>query len=209
VIVLVNDERDRRLQPATFERLLGLPAETLTPGPHSNTSLSMERIELCRQVNAAVAKRGWTGARSLNAPRRAMLAGLRAAPLRDFESMIPPLPAWTGERLVELSDERAHTVADSGVCVIGDPDLLRYVPDPEAPDLAAPPAVVPTEAAARAVEHTLAGVLKRDRARARRADRRAGRRPAPPGAELAVVPARVLVRELGRRVRGRLPGGAR
>jgi hypothetical protein len=166
----------------------------------------MERIELCRQVNTAVAERGWAGSRNLNAPRRAMLAGLRVAPLRDFESMIPPLPAWTDERLVELSDERARTVARSGVCVIGDPDLLRYVPDRDAPDLSEPPSVVPTEAAARAVEHMLGGVLKRDRARARR---RAGRAPSTSSAGLEAVSAPVLVREIGRRLRGRLPGGAR
>lgn len=89
VIVLVNDEDDRRVQPSAFERLLGLPEGVLTPGPHVNTSLSMERIELCRQVNVAAEARGWVGSRKLNAPRRAMLAGLRAAPRAEFESLIP------------------------------------------------------------------------------------------------------------------------
>ena len=91
VLVLVNDEADRRLQPATFERLLGRRRDS-SHRPHTNTSLSMERIELCRQVNVAIEARGWVGARMLNAPRRAMLAGLRAAPLQEFETLIPPLP---------------------------------------------------------------------------------------------------------------------
>jgi hypothetical protein len=211
VIVLVNDEDDRRLQAATFERLLGLPDGALTPGPHSNTSLSLERIELCRQVNLAVEERGWVGARRLNAPRRALLAGLREAPLQAFESRIPPLPAWTGARLVELSDERARTVAESGVRVLGDPDLLRYTPDPDAPDLEPSPSVVPTEAAASALEHSLAGMLERDRARARRRTPARPARPAqlPEPDPLARVSTRAMVRELARRQRARLRRGGR
>lgn len=200
VLVLVNDESDRRRQAATFESLLGLPEGTLTPGPHSNTSLSMERIELCRQVNVAAEARGWVGSRALNTPRRALLAGLRSAPLADFESLIPPLPAWTGPRLVELSDERARSLAESGVRVLGDPDLLRYTPDPGAPDLDEPPAVLPAAAAAAAIEHTLGGILKRE-ARARR---RAASPPPPPPDPLVATSGRELVRELVRRPSVRL-----
>ena len=39
------------------------------PGPHANTSLSMERIEFCRQVNLAVESSGWVGQQGLNAAR--------------------------------------------------------------------------------------------------------------------------------------------
>ena len=203
VLVLVNDEDDRRLQPAAFEQLLGLPDGVLTPGPHANTSLSMERIELCRQVNVAAEARGWVGSRQLNAPRRAMLVGLRSAPLQEFESPIPALPAWTGPRLVELSEERARTVADSGVRVIGDPDLLRYTPDPDAPELGEPPSVLPTAAAASAIEHALAGMLKR-------AERRARPRvpvaapPSPPPDPLTRLTSRAMLREVARRQRARL-----
>lgn len=210
VVVLVSDEEDRRLQPATFETLLGLPEGTLTPGPHANTSLSMERIELCRQVNAAVEERGWSGSRRLNAPRRALLAGLRSAPRHDFETAIPPLPAWTGPRLVELSEERAASVdqagANAGVRVLGDPGLLRYVPDPDAPELAGPPVVLPTEAAAAAIEHALAGMLKRDqtRASARTQAAQTPRAPQPPKDPLATVSTRAMLREIGRRQSARL-----
>jgi hypothetical protein len=205
VIVLVNDEDDRRLQAAAFERLLGLPDGSLTPGPHANTSLSMERIELCRQVNVAVRERGWVGSRRLNAPRRALLAGLRAAPLHEFESLIPALPGWTGPRLAELSEERSRAVATSGVRVLGDPELLRYVPGPDAPDLGEPPGVVPTEAAAGAIEHALAGMLKRDQARTRR--RAATTPPAPD--PLARLSTKAMLREIVRRQRSRLRRGAR
>ncbi len=209
VLVLVNDEADRRLQPATFERLLGLEDGSLTPGPLVNTSLSMERIELCRQVNLAAEARGWVGLRKLNAPRRAMLAGLRSAPAADFETTIPPLPGWTGPRLVELSDARARSVADSGVRVIGDPELLRYTPDQDAVDLGAPPAVLPVAAAAGALEHAFAGMLKRD-GRARRAvTQDAEARPADPPDPMDGVSSRVLLREVARRQVGRLRRKAR
>jgi hypothetical protein len=202
VLVLVNDESDRRLQPATFERLLGLPDGVLTPGPHTNTSLSMERIELCRQVNVAAEARGWVGSRSLNAPRRGMLAGLRQAPLQDFETLIPPLPPWTGPRLEELSAERARAVAESDVRVLGDPGLLRLTAPGDTPDLGKPPSVVPTQAAAAAIEHTLAGVLKRDQARARRRPQ-----PSPPQPDpLSRASTRDLLREVARRQRARLRG---
>jgi hypothetical protein len=203
ILVLVNDESDRRLQAATFERLLGLPEGLLTPGPHTNTSLSMERIELCRQVNMAAEARGWVGMRRLNTPRRAMLAGLRVAPMADFETLIPPLPAWTGPRLTELSEDRARSVAESGVRVLGDPDLLCYTEDADSAELDEPPTVLPTAAAARAIEHTLAGVLKRDAARARR---RATPPPppAPPTDPLEQLSSRAMLREVARRQVGRL-----
>ena len=165
VLVLVNDESDRGMQARTFEQLLGLPEGQLTPGPYTNTSFSMERIELCRQVNLAVEARGWIGNRHLNAPRRAMLSGMRGVPIQDYETSIPPLPGWTAERLAELSDERARTVLDSDVTVVGDPDALRYAGDAGAPDLTAPPTTLPVVAAAGAMEQALARMLRQLRQR--------------------------------------------
>ena len=209
VVVLVADETDQGLQARTFERLLGLPAGLLTPGRHANTSLSLERVEFCRQVNLAVEARGWTGDVRLNPARRALLAGLRAAPLADWETLSQPLPAWTTERLVELSDHRAHAVARSGATVVGDPEHLRWAGpeasggDPGADEVL--PTTMPTAAAAGAVEHALLGM--------RRALRQAGGQPARggaagrPAASVGDVPGRELARELVRRVRRRLPGG--
>jgi hypothetical protein len=199
VLVLVNDEADRRLQPATFERLLGIPEGGLTPGPHTNTSLSMERIELCRQVNLAAEARGWVGMRKLNRPRRGMLAGLRAAPLADFETVIPALPAWTGARLEQLSRERARAVAESGVRVLGDPDLLLYTPEASDAELAEPPTVLPTSAATSAIEHALAGMLRRDAARVR-----VTAPPSTPADPLREISSRAMLREVARRQVGRL-----
>jgi hypothetical protein len=201
VLVLVTDESDRGQQPRVFEQLLGLPEGLLTPGPHTNTSLSMERIEFCRQVNVAVEARGWVGSRRLNGPRRAMLSGLRAAPLEAYETVIPLLPAWTSARLTELSDERATTVAESGATVIGDPDLLRFSGDATAPDVAPPPVSLPTAAAVGAMEGALAGMLRQLRSRP---DRTPASPPALPTDPLAGLSSRDLLREVRRRQGARL-----
>jgi hypothetical protein len=209
IVVLVTDEADRSLAPRTFERLLGLDEGLLAPGKFQNTSLSMERIELCRQVNLAVEGRGWVGNRRLNTTRRHVLPGLRDAPRTDWESPIPPLPEWTVERLSALSDERADGVVKAGVRVVGDPDRLRWHGEGASGELAAPPATMPTEAAAAALAGAFAGTLKSLR-------RQVGEAP-PPAKPPARVPTREavagasgreLVRELARRVRRRvLPGG--
>ena len=201
VLVLVSDESDHGTQPRAFEHLLGLPEGQLTPGRHTNTSFSMERIELCRQVNLAVEDHGWIGNRRLNGPRRAMLAGMRAVPIQDYETTIPPLPGWTAPRLAELSDERARAVRESGVTVLGDPDLLCYVGDETAPGLADPPATMPVSAAAGAMEKALAGMLKQMRQQPKPPPRPA---PPPSGPTVDQVSSRDLLREVARRQAGRL-----
>jgi hypothetical protein len=199
VIVLVADEDDRALQARAFERLLGLDEGLLAPGRHANTSLSMERIEFCRQVNLAVEARGWAGNKHLNPARRRLLAGLRSAPLADWESLIPPLPQWTTSRLTRLSDERAESIERADAIVLGDPDRLRWHGEGTGDDLGEPPSTMPTTAAAAAVEQVLAGALQEIR--------RQRPSPLPPPVAPAVsdVPGRELLRELRRRVVRRVP----
>lgn len=205
VIVLVADESDRGLQPRTFERLLGLDEGLLTPGPHANTSLSMERIEFCRLVNLASERRGWVGNKRLNAPRRALLAGLRAAPLADWETRIPPLPSWTVDRLTRLSAERADVVAGADATVIGDPDLLRWHGEGVGDDLGEPPATMPTAAAAGAMEQALARVLSQRTSTPAVRQKRPVPRPAvKPEDRVAGVSSRQLLREVARRQVARL-----
>ncbi|HEY3528652.1 MAG TPA: hypothetical protein VGK78_05835 [Nocardioides sp.] len=209
VVVLVTDEDDRGRQQRTFERLLGLPEGLLTPGRHSNTSLSMERIEFCRQVNLAVEAHGWVGDKRLNPARRSLLAGLRSAPLADWETLIPPLPRWTLDRLTRLSDARAEAVAGADATVLGDPDLLRWHGAGVGDDLGDPPDTMPTAAAAGAMEQALAGSLKafRRQRRPRASSPAPSSAPSPASTSappVTGVPGRELVRELGRRVRRRL-----
>jgi hypothetical protein len=136
-----------------------------------------------------------------------LLAGLRAAPIQDSETPIPPLPGWTAERLAELSEERSRTVRESDVVVVGDPEALRYAGDPAAPDLSDPPSALPTEAAASAIEHALAVVLKRDQARLRK--RAAVSAPTPPADPFVRLSSRAMIREVARRQASRLRRGAR
>ncbi len=58
VTLVVADETDREQLLRTFERLLGLPDQLLTPGPWKNTSLSYDRVELYRRVNQACRRAG-------------------------------------------------------------------------------------------------------------------------------------------------------
>ena len=209
VLVLVNDEADRGAQPRVFERLLGLVDGQLTPGPFTNTSFSMERIELCRQLNLAVVRRDWVGNQFLNRPRREMLSGIRGVPIVDFETPIPPLPGWTAPRLAELSEERATSVRDSGVIVLGDPDLLHYTGDEQSPDLPDPPTTLPVAAAVGALERTLAGALRQLRAQAKelrqaRDAQRAAEREVARGPVVADVSSRDLLREVTRRQLGKV-----
>ncbi len=202
VIVLVSDEEDRGVQPRAFERLLGLPEGRLTPGPFSNTSLSLERIELCRQLNLAVVRRSWVGNTFLNKPRRQLLMGLRMVPIQDYETSIPPLPGWTAPLIRALSEQRAASVRDAGVVVLGDPDLLRYVGDETVPDLPEPPATMPIAAAAEAVEKSLASALQQMRKQAKDLEKARKSPPPsrqPPGPAVDQVSSRDLLREVARR----------
>jgi hypothetical protein len=136
-----------------------------------------------------------------------MLSGLRAAPLEAYETLIPPLPAWTSARLTELSDERAATVIGSGVRVIGDPDLLRYSGDDAAPALDSPPVSLPTAAAAGAMEKALAGMLRQLRARPGADSARPQAAPRPvTGVE--ALRSRDLLKEVARRQVRRVRGSA-
>jgi hypothetical protein len=154
----------------------------------------MERIELCRQVNLAVETRGWVGNKRLNPARRALLAGLRSAPLASWETLIPPLPAWSVDPLVRLSDDRANAVAGADATVIGEPDLLRWRGEGAGEEVGDPPTSIPTAAAAGAVEQALAGTLK-----ALRRQRQAAPRAAETLDPLAGLSSRALVREVARR----------
>jgi len=108
---------------------------------------------------------------------------------------------------VELSDERARTVADSGVRVVGDAELLRYSADPDSPELGEPPAALPTDAAAQAIEHALAGMLKTEEGRARRRATPPPARPLPD--PLSRLSSRAMLREVARRQAARLRRTAR
>jgi hypothetical protein len=200
ISIIVSDESDRTQQMRTFECLLGLPAELLTPGPHANTSLSLDRTELLRRVNELADERAWSDSTARALIHGGMLADLRTQPAEPDERPIPGIPAWAVDRVAELNRERADAVRASGCRVIGDPDTLVVPPEPGEPE--PPPEHVSLALAAASV----AGVVD---AAGRREERVERERPDPPPPEptLDSIGSRELVRELRGRMRARLRRG--
>jgi hypothetical protein len=123
--LLVADEDDRTLLLRVIEQMLGLPRGTLAAGESVNTSLSWNRTELLRGVNAGVQAGEWSERLHKRLVFAGLVDGLQAAPPGPEDVPIPSVPAWAGGRLLELSDQRIREVATSGVRVIGDHERLR------------------------------------------------------------------------------------
>lgn len=191
-VLIVSDDSDRRLIPGTFEQLLGLPAEMLTPAPGRNASLGMATVELYRQVNETFARNHWPDANYRRMVQLGMLDALKVRPVDPDEPRIPPLPRWAAERVAELSARRAAAVRDSGVRVVGDPDaLLTAVPDAAADEAPPAPDTIAIDTATAAIEGLVSGALIRE------ANLAEGRRANHPSVE--ETSGRDLARELLRR----------
>ncbi len=161
VHVLVADDADRSQQLRTFERLLGLPAELLQPGPRDNSSLSYDRVELYRQVNEVFDARGWSDAHRRKLIHQGFLEGLTGAPSQPTDVALPRLPVWAASRVEELSKRRIAELLDSGASVIGDPQLL-LLPSIELSQDLGEPSTIAIGTVARAVEELVAVALRRE-----------------------------------------------
>ncbi|MDX6368396.1 MAG: hypothetical protein QOK30_3472 [Nocardioidaceae bacterium] len=209
IVLLVADEADRASSPRTFEALLGLPDGLLTPGPRENTSLSMDKIELYRQVNQLFKDHGWSARHRRELIYRGMLRGLRQVPQNELDVPIPKVPTWAAERVRDLSRARARQVAGHPGRVVGDPDLLTEVDVGSDEEFATVPDRVPMETAVAAIEAVLRAGLRLEASRTR--SRPAAPTPVPPAPAdpLEGVDARRLLSESVRRVTGRLGRRAR
>jgi hypothetical protein len=205
VTLIVADESDRTQLARTFERLLDLPDELLTPGPRDNTSLSLDKIELNRLVNKAFDERGWDDTHRRKLIHRGMLNGLRRANAHETDVPIPSLPKWAAERVAQLSDDRVDEVVSAGARVIGDPESLRYAVSDDAGDMPPLPETIRLETAAYAVEALVEAALDREAA-ARRSGVREGRKLAGArrGPPVDEVSSREMLREIARRQRARM-----
>jgi hypothetical protein len=123
--LLVADEDDRALLLRVTEQMLDLPRGVLVPTESSNASLTWNRTELLRAVNAGVRAGRWNERLHKRLVYAGLVNGLQGAPRGPDEVPIPPLPAWALDRLHELSDQRVREVSASGVRVVGDPERLR------------------------------------------------------------------------------------
>jgi hypothetical protein len=173
--VVVSDDRNPLATTAVFERLLGLPPGMLDPTQRPNTSLSWERVELCRRLNELFDERGWPDRLRRRLLQQAVVGGLRDAPVGDHDTRIPPVSGQRLARTAELSDRRIGLLSTTGVDVIGDPELTRVTYDPGAPvpddpELPTTIAIAPVVAA---IEHLVANAHFRNEKRAAEKAKRA------------------------------------
>lgn len=204
VTVVVLDPADHGFVFEAFERMLGLPLGLLESGglSRSNRSLSVPELELFRQLNIVLREHDvdWPAYQSYVA---------RAAALRMLQTRKPApgeqklaLPAWALDTVVDDMQRHVREIADSGVRVVGDLDLLARAPRLRGEDEPAHTEVtdVPVDAAAQAI----AGVISK--ATHRGWDFGEARPPHhPTRAEvLASLSARELAAELRRRVKRRV-----
>jgi hypothetical protein len=170
--VVVSDDRDPLATTAVFERLLGLPPGMLDPTQRTNTSLSWERIELCRRLNELFDERGWPDRLRRRMLQGAVVSGLRAAPVGDHDTRIPPVSGKRLSRTAELSDRRIKLLTTAGVDVIGDPEVTRVIHDPSSPDLQDPdlPTTIAIAPVVAAIEQLVARAHLRNEKRAEKAN---------------------------------------
>ncbi|CUR54438.1 conserved hypothetical protein [metagenome] len=149
--LVVLDETDRRLLPATFEQLLGLPDRFLdSPADRSNRGLTWAEVELVRSVNLLAEQEDWPEQLQISYIRRAMNLELRGRAITGDPRM-PPLPAWALEQVREISEQRVEELATLGVRVIGNLETLKVPDSVVAASPGEPPPTVDLETAALAV----------------------------------------------------------
>ena len=200
ITLLVAEESDRSQQMRVFERLLALPEGLLTPGARDNASFTYDRIELYRRVLERSGEHGMDASRRRTLLQHGLLQGLRQAPAHDADVPIPPLPAWTSERVTELSALRVQEVATSGARIIGDPEALR-VAAIGADEVPSGPETIGIETAARGLEALVEAALQAERAARRKGS---GRQAPTRRRTVSETSSKELVREVAGRVRGRL-----
>lgn len=201
VTVVVLDPNDHDFVFAAFEKMLGLPAGLLTSGglSRSNRSLSVPELEMLRQLNQILRDHEleWRDYQRY-VPNGAALRMLQARrPAADEQRLA--IPDWAVERVMDDMQRHVREIAESGVRIVGDLELLARPPRVRGADEPAHEDVtsVPVEAAAQA----LAGAISQASGRSWNfAPPRPV--PAPPPREelLGSFSARELAGELRRRV---------
>lgn len=212
--VVVTDDSDRDLLPRTFEQLLGLPEGLLSPAESTNASLSMNAVEVLRQVNGTFEERGWPDRDYVRLVQEGMVRELQGAGRSTGDVAVPALPGWARPLVAERSRRRVEFLEALGVQVVGDPACLLLPDEPAADEADLAPDRISVDAAARAVSGAVAGALNRQRAlnaQLRKAQREVEQQPEPPpepqptpAPSLAGWGGRDLARELWRRQRSRL-----
>ena len=204
--LICSDDTDRRLIPATFEDLLGLPSGMLTvdhPNLHvSNRSLTGNEAELLRRINAVAVQEKWTPKEYLTLCQSGIVGAFRSTDPAATDQRIPPLPDWAVERVAEISRRQVDAIGSSGARIVGEPDrlLVDGSPSPTAPE---PVSTVSLDTAVNAVLGAIDGGRRLRAAEQRAARRKAAHRPRQrPAADLTSRELmRLLASRAGRRLR--------
>lgn len=167
VAALVVDPHDRSMLFRTFEQIVGVASETLTPDPSaaSNRGLSAEEVEFLRQFNASL-DREMDFRHYHTLFRRAGL--LQMVEQRSPGSHEHPIvvPAWAIERAREIGAAHVERIGRMGVTVFGDLDHL--VPTTPVAQDAHDTVILPTNVPIDAAVQILRGTLMRSIARIER-----------------------------------------
>ncbi len=154
--VIVIDESDRLMLLRVFESMLGLPDGFLVPEETAaNRSLTAAEVELVRQLNEEFSRREWPQRNYSRFMRYGVIEQMKNTRLPSPGEPKIATPAWALARAADISAEMAARIEASGVHIAGDLSSLGKLPA-EQPEGAAG-AVLPVEAAARAVLGALIG----------------------------------------------------
>jgi hypothetical protein len=125
VTVLVADEDDHDLLPRAFETMLGLPEGMLVPPrDRSNASLSFVEAEAIRRLNQRAREDGWSPREYWKLVQRGIVPAL-AHRDRSADARIHGLPGWALDHVADRAEQQIEGLRQSGVRIVGDPDLLR------------------------------------------------------------------------------------
>lgn len=135
VTVIVSDEKDITQLPREFAALLGLPDGVLVPvTQRANRSLTWEEAEAVRHFNIAFeemnAVRDEKDKQRLDLTVEKRLAAwgrMKSHPAHEDDTKIE-LPAFSLDRIAELSHELLEGIKASGVQIIGPTDQLVAPP---------------------------------------------------------------------------------
>ena len=160
--LIIADESDHELLPRLFERFLGLPEGFLPlDADRSNRSLSLNEIEMLRQLHVRASEANWSDELFRQVLRFGVVDQLTAMERNPNDEHIE-LPAWAAKRAAEINDERIEVVRSFGARVVGDPDLLRSAPFDDRSALDATTDLrVTSEVAARAIAAAVAAGERR------------------------------------------------
>ncbi|MDT0310588.1 hypothetical protein RM780_27100 [Streptomyces sp. DSM 44917] len=215
-VVVVDDARPERLF-RSFEKLLGLPDGLLVPEEGGgNRSLTLGQAELLLRLNRRLAESPVPGRPRQALVRDGVVPRLQGYSPAPGEPRIVT-PAWAQEAASAVAEKMVAAIAGSGLRVIG--DLAALTPPPGGPQACAAPEVIPTAVAVEAVLGGIAAgaavprprpVPPPERAKASRPEGSLKTEdPAVEDRPVRRVPARDLLRVLGRRGVRRLRRGLR